>query len=112
MAVCESCIHSHVCKYGENRSNGMYCTGEKCKQYQSTADVVPRAEYDALDAECSRLERYESRWYDEVVKVRAEVARDIFADLEQYAICEELYMFGVCLTEEQFEELKKKYGVE
>ena len=40
MAVCESCIHSHVCKYGENRSNGMYCTCEKCKQYKSTDDVV------------------------------------------------------------------------
>ena len=40
MAVCESCIHNNVCKYGENRSNGMYCTGEKCRQYKSTADVV------------------------------------------------------------------------
>lgn len=40
MAVCESCIHNNVCKYGENRSNGMYCTGEKCRQYKSTADVA------------------------------------------------------------------------
>ena len=38
--ICKDCIHNNVCKYGENRSNGMYCTGEKCKQYQSTADVV------------------------------------------------------------------------
>lgn len=40
MPICKDCIHNEVCKYGENRSNGMYCTGEKCKQYQSTADVV------------------------------------------------------------------------
>ena len=40
MAICESCIHNNVCKYGENRSNGMYCTGEKCRQYKSTADFV------------------------------------------------------------------------
>lgn len=48
MAVCESCIHNNVCKYGENRSNGMYCTGEKCRQYKSTADVaeVKHGEWD------------------------------------------------------------------
>ena len=42
--ICESCIHNAVCKYGEARSNGLYCTGEKCKQYQPTADVVPKSE--------------------------------------------------------------------
>jgi hypothetical protein len=47
-----------------------------------TADVVPRAEYDVLDAECSRLERYESRWCDEVFMARAKVAREIFAEIE------------------------------
>ena len=40
MAICEKCIHNFVCKYGENRSDGIYCTGEKCKQYLSTADFV------------------------------------------------------------------------
>lgn len=40
MSICRDCLHNEVCKYGENRSNGMYCTGEKCKQYKPTADVV------------------------------------------------------------------------
>ena len=40
MALCKDCLHNEVCKYGENRSNGMYCTGEKCKQFKSAADVV------------------------------------------------------------------------
>ena len=40
MSICKDCIHNDVCTYGENRSNGMYCTGVKCKQYKSTADVV------------------------------------------------------------------------
>ena len=40
MSICKDCLHNQVCKYGENRSNGMYCTGEKCKQYKPTADVV------------------------------------------------------------------------
>ncbi len=44
--------------------------------------------------------------------IKSEVAREIFADLEQYGICEQLCMGGVCLTEQEFEELKKKYGVE
>lgn len=43
MAICEKCIHNSVCKYGENRSDGTYCTGEKCKQF-ATADVVPRSD--------------------------------------------------------------------
>ncbi len=34
MAKCENCLHNEVCKYGENRSNGIYCTGEKCKQFK------------------------------------------------------------------------------
>ena len=41
----------------------MYCTGEQCKQYQSTADFVPRWEFDALDVECCRLERLEDEYH-------------------------------------------------
>lgn len=40
MSICKDCLHNEVCTYGENRSNGMYCTGDKCKQYKPTADVV------------------------------------------------------------------------
>ena len=40
MSICKDCLHNEVCKYGENRSKGIYCTGEKCKQYKPTADVV------------------------------------------------------------------------
>ncbi len=40
MSICKDCLHNEVCRYGENRSNGMYCTGEKCKQYKPTADMV------------------------------------------------------------------------
>lgn len=38
--ICEDCIHWSVCKYGENRSNGGYCTGEKCKQFKSEARCI------------------------------------------------------------------------
>lgn len=40
MSKCENCIHNEVCTYGENRSNGMYCTGEKCRQYKDKSLFV------------------------------------------------------------------------
>ena len=59
--TCKECLHNEVCTYGENRSNGMYCTGDKCKQYKSTADVVEvrhgtwyhGTEYGSVYAKCS-----------------------------------------------------------
>ena len=59
MSICKDCLHNEVCKYGENRSNGMFCTGEKCKQYKPTADVVEVVrckdctEWDEESQECS-----------------------------------------------------------
>jgi hypothetical protein len=29
----ERCLHSDVCKYGKKRTNGMYCTGERCLHF-------------------------------------------------------------------------------
>lgn len=102
MAICKDCIHNFVCKYGENRANGGYCTGEKCKQYHS-ADVVPKSEVDRLETEirlltensisakypchvlCSKglfltksLEEYDELLAD----ISSEVAREIFAEIE------------------------------
>ena len=36
----ERCLHNEVCKYGEKRSNGMYCTEEKCKQFKNATTYV------------------------------------------------------------------------
>jgi hypothetical protein len=38
--MAERCLHNEVCKYGDKRSNGMYCTEEKCKQFKAVADFV------------------------------------------------------------------------
>ena len=40
--TCKDCIHNEVCKYGENRSNGMYCTGDRCKQFKDRSRYVVR----------------------------------------------------------------------
>ena len=61
MSICKDCLHNEVCKYGENRSNGMYCTGEKCKQYKPTADVVEvrHGEWETIpDCQPNRLLAY------------------------------------------------------
>ena len=40
MGMSERCLHNEVCKYGEKRSNGMYCTEEKCKQFKNRTKYV------------------------------------------------------------------------
>ena len=82
MAECKGCFHYKVC-------DGDVGFGyAECPHYISSADVVPKSEVERwkenfriLDAECSRLEKYESNFYDEVIKAKAEVAREIFAEI-------------------------------
>lgn len=38
--TCKDCVHNEICKYGENRSNGLYCTGEKCRQFKHKSRFV------------------------------------------------------------------------
>ena len=86
MAICEKCIHSPVCKYGENRSNGMYCTGEKCKQFLSIEDVVPRSEVEEIFEDLATIFKKLEKSY-------------------KYEICELLFEdLGTGIAE-----LKKKY---
>ena len=46
--ICEKCVHNAVCKYGELRSNGIYCTGEKCKQFQEMENWNSKEVWDAI----------------------------------------------------------------
>jgi hypothetical protein len=57
-SVCRKCFHSYVCeKFNENKDD----TNEKCHffndHYVPTADVVPRAEVEALEREIARLKK-------------------------------------------------------
>lgn len=40
MGMSERCLHNEVCKYGDCRSNGMYCTEGKCKQFKNRTNYV------------------------------------------------------------------------
>ena len=111
--ICENCIHNAVCKYGEARSNGLYCTGEKCKQYQST-DVVPKSEVklDFTEEEIMRsLREADIEVSDKSIsEIKAEVAREIFEEIEKYKRspmpeCKPVYV----INDSGFAELKKKY---
>lgn len=77
-----------------------------------TADVVPRADFEALKDEADRYKRYFYRHdYDEMIaEAKAEVAREIFEKIEKL-------MFGymvlplntLAINYDKYTELKKKY---
>lgn len=92
-----------------------------------TADVVPKSEYDDLmeqflivDAECDRMEKAESKQCDDLIKAKADVAREIFEEIDKIFVD---YKIDRCLEkcgrrlivsngegiEQMFAQLKKKY---
>jgi predicted nuclease with TOPRIM domain len=42
--------------------------------------------FNVLDVECSRLEKYESDFYNEVIKAKVELAREIFEEIDDAMI--------------------------
>ena len=76
-----------------------------------TADVVPKSEVDLYKRQVDELEDELATTYDKLEKAKAEVAREIFEEIENdYAD----FLFDghrniVVLTEKDFAELKKKY---
>ena len=49
MAICDKCLHNEVCKYGERRINGIYCSGEDCLQFKDRTKWVTRTEAKWID---------------------------------------------------------------
>lgn len=109
--ICESCIHNSVCKYGEARSNGLYCTGEKCKQYLSSADVLPKSEVEHWKEINEQLYKEMSeRILEERNIERKLVARAIFTELfEKASLRFDGFRNTIIFPLNHFDELKKKY---
>lgn len=67
-------------------------------------------QFRVLDAECDRMEKVESKQYDDIIKAKAEVAREIFEEIESLLyetdFLDELEYIGF---EIGLAELKKKY---
>ena len=67
MAICDKCLHNEVCKYGERRSNGIYCSGEDCLQFKDRTKWITRikgnwiagADGSYMCPVCSKVFRYE-----------------------------------------------------
>ena len=107
---CKKCNHEKVCLHRANIQTDTYAymgvkyVTEKCKHYTS-ADVVPKSEVEKLEAEKDALIKN----YAECMK---DYAREIFEEIEKLI---DTYgdEYGTMLTleEEEFTELKKKYGV-
>lgn len=88
MAECKDCIHFCVCS-PYTAPNESYPEVDGCKCFRATADVVPMSEVDEIAEELSDTIVMKDELFDEVVKLRgelanakADVARDIFEEIE------------------------------
>lgn len=111
------------CKCGARSPTLWHATEERAREnaLSYTADVVPKSEYDnlksqfeALDHECDRLERAESNRHDAIEQAKTEVARGIFAEIDDFIIASGIFegYYGypvIAWNEKGYEELKNKY---
>ena len=85
----------------------------RCMEQTPTADVVPRAEVELYKRQVNELEDELATTYDKLENAKADVAREIFGELEAV-------LFGMrdedsrepmlCVYLQEFEDLKKKYA--
>ena len=151
MATCANCIHHSLCDYNTNISgNGkvrlVYSDGAdvKCSFFQNTSDVIPKIEVEKLELTLQGVMWSVDKWLDEkdydadpikraitmrektlkiVENAKSEVAREIFAEIEQKLLpsntsgefrgdsIEWFDYFDLHLAED-IAELKKKYTEE
>ena len=96
--------------YGMGIARGIE-RAETAIQMQPTADVAPRAEVDELKRENESLAKTVNEASElirkqrtKIEKVKAEVAREIFEEIER-----ETKNHGIAYTQRKIAELKKKY---
>ena len=117
MARCEGCIHEKVCLHRSNIQSETYAymgvkyDTERCKNFISAADVVPKSEVEKLEAYIDDLNDSKEHLVVMLEEAKTDVAREIFEDIENnYAdFLFDGYRNIVVLTEKDFAELKKKY---
>ena len=116
MARCDHCLHSHVCE-----AEG-WLDATNCPHFLSSADVVPREEVEELkrrleiceylyQEQINIVEDMSENWEKAKQIAKVEVAREIFAEIE------DLYMaehddYSVYMSRTDFVELKKTYILE
>lgn len=117
-SICRNCFHSYVCEqFNENKDDN----NTKCHfandHYIPTADVVPKSEVDKWQERCREWHEVAELKSKRVVeleaelsKSRAEVAREIFEEIDgffkRYTTDKNYYMDDI---ENDIAELKKKY---
>lgn len=74
-----------------------------------TADVVPRSEVDLYRKQVDELEDELASAYDKLEKAKAEVAREIFAEIGERLSVVEGHRGLYTISEADITELKKKY---
>ena len=77
-----------------------------------TADVVPKSEVDLYKRQVDELEDELATTYDKLEKAKAEVAREIFEEIENFIPRFSVGYFSYASLTEGIAELKKKYTEE
>ena len=109
--LCEKCVHSDVCvikcMHRKEERKEMIA----CKNFMRKADVAPRAELDRVARELERVENLYFAKDTQLENAKAEVAREIFAEIERSIFeIETPYQVLQCLPHGYIAELKKKYA--
>mgnify|MGYP003560518706 CR=1 FL=1 len=115
MARCEECLHYEVCMYVNAKA--VECArAENCKLFKHTADVVPKSKYDRLEKSFDELIQEAKGYLNRIYGIRADVASEIFADIEDcmksFEDDDDGYLLKKCEFEFFMRELKKIYAEE
>lgn len=87
MPRCEDCIHNECCSIFIPIRVAL-CDDDadkKCELFKSAADVVPKSEYDRLEKLFNDMTQEAKGYLNRLYGIRAEVAREIFEEIEEYA---------------------------
>lgn len=125
MSTCKDCIHEKVCDnliaHGLPWKDGKYPAEEFCDLFKNKADVVPRAEYEKvvinmnaygltakwLQEDIERLQELNNRQVEDIRLAKADVAREIFEEIEKIR-SKEIHKCET-LREQENEVLQRKY---
>ena len=115
MVTCNDCIHACVCPLADGAEyRDIDNIRSDCEYFVCSADVAPKSEVEWLEKENARLlnlsEYSRSAIEQDITNAKAEVAREIFEDIEKHechGIAGQAVMYMIFA--EEYAKLKKKY---
>lgn len=101
---CENCYHGKVCQYRRIYHDSIVA----CEDWQPTADVVPKSEYDAAVSALDNSTKEFLKLHDDYQEAKSEVER-LYYNLQ--AVLEERAETKQEIAREIFEEIERLIGL-